>query len=271
VAHRSLAGSGGGFEPAAFEQLVNLEPQSWWFRSRNRLIEHTIRAYFPAPSRILEIGCGTGFTLRALADAAPGAELTATELFDEGLAVARRRMPQVRLLNVDARDMPFHAEFDLVAAFDVLEHIDDDLKALRETFRVLVPGGGLIVTVPQHPWLWSATDEYARHERRYRRRELVERLTLAGFEIDRITSFVTALLPVMLASRLSRRSEQADPQAEFRIPRTLDRFFDAVASAEQRVIGLGISLPVGGSLLVVARKPRQPVDSRRLTESQLGS
>jgi SAM-dependent methyltransferase len=220
------------------------------------LIERAIREYFPGSSRVLEIGCGTGFTLQALAAAAPAAQLTGTELFEEGLAVARRRMPGVRLLQVDARDMPFGAEFDLVGAFDVLEHIDDDRGALSEIFRVLVPGGGLILTVPQHPWLWSATDEYARHERRYRRRELVERVRAAGFELECVTSFVTALLPLMLASRLTRRRTQTDPQAELRLPRSLDRALDTVASAEQRCIAGGISLPVGGSLLAIARKPR---------------
>jgi SAM-dependent methyltransferase len=246
----------GGFEPSAFEELAQLEPRSWWFRSRNRLIERTLRERFPRARRILEIGCGTGFTLQALAAAAPDAELTGTELFEEGLAVARRRMPEVRLLKVDAREMPFGAgEFDLVGAFDVLEHIDDDAGALREIARVLEPGGGLIVTVPQHRWLWSATDDYARHERRYTRRLLLERLRAAGFEVERVTSFVTFLLPLMLASRLTRRKEQHDPQAEFRIPRWLDRLLERVAHVEQRLIAAGLSLPAGGSLLAVARLP----------------
>jgi SAM-dependent methyltransferase len=246
----------GGFEPSAFEELAQLEPRSWWFRSRNRLIERTLRERLPRAKRILEIGCGTGFTLQALAAAAPEAELTGTELFDEGLAVARRRMPDVRLLKVDAREMPFGAgEFDLVGAFDVLEHIDDDAGALREIARVLEPGGGVIVTVPQHRWLWSATDDYARHERRYTRRQLLDRLRDAGFEVERVTSFVTLLLPLMLASRLTRRKEQHDPQAEFRIPRSLDRLLERVAHVEQRLIAAGVSLPAGGSLLAVAHKP----------------
>jgi hypothetical protein len=121
--------------------------------------------------------------------------------------------------------------------------------------RALVPGGGLIVTVPQHPWLWSGADTYAHHERRYRRRELVGRVTAAGFRVERVTSFVTFLAPLMVLSRLRTRvGAPFDPLAEFRIPRAVDRVFESVAGFERRLIERGASLPFGGSLLLVARR-----------------
>ena len=246
-----------GYDPAAFAQIVEFEDRSWWFRSRNRLIEQTVRQLFPQAASALEIGCGTGYTLGALRGALPGAALTGTELFEEGLRVARDRWPAVRLMQADARRLPFGAEFDLAGAFDVLEHIDDDVTALSELRRVLRPGGGLVATVPQHRWLWSAADDYAQHQRRYSRRELVARVQGAGFTVRLVTSFVTFPLPAMALSRITRRVkgqrlEDYDPWAEFRIPPLLNSAFELLATVERQAIARGVSLPAGGSLLVAA-------------------
>jgi ubiquinone/menaquinone biosynthesis C-methylase UbiE len=247
----------GGFDPDAFVQLAELENQSWWFRSRNRLIEQTVRRFFARATSALEIGCGTGYSLRALRNALPGAELTGTELFEEGLAIARQRWPNITLMQADARALPFgSSDFDLVSAFDVLEHIDDDAGALSELRRVLKPGGGVILTVPQHRWLWSAADEYARHQRRYSRTELISRVAGAGFAVRMVTSFVTLPLPAMTLSRMGSRirhqsMDDFDPRSEFEIPRVVDRTLEFLAGTERYAIARGASLPFGGSLLMV--------------------
>jgi SAM-dependent methyltransferase len=244
-----------GYDPAAFSEIAEFEDRSWWFRSRNRLIEQTVHRYFPGASSVLEIGCGTGYTLAALRNSLPAAELTGTELFEEGLRVARGRWPGLRLMQADARELPFDSEFDLVGAFDVLEHIDDDATALAELRRVVRPGGGLIVTVPQHQWLWSAADDYAQHQRRYSRAGLISCVENAGFQVRMVTSFVTLLLPLMALSRVRGRLKHQDldsfdPWAEFRLPRVVNCAFEMLASAERYAIARGISLPAGGSLLI---------------------
>jgi len=248
-----------GFNPEAYVHLAELEDRSWWFRSRNRLIEQTVGRFFPHAASALEIGCGTGYSLGALHAALPHAQLTGTELYEEGLAVARQRWPGIRLMQADARALPFASEFDLVGAFDVLEHIDDDAGALLELHRVLKPGGGIILTVPQHRWLWSAADDYGHHQRRYTRTELLTRVKAAGFAVTLVTSFVTLALPAMMLSRIGSRIkhqsvEDFDPRAEFEIPSFIDRTFEILADAERYAIARGASLPFGGSLLLVGRR-----------------
>jgi SAM-dependent methyltransferase len=146
--------------------------------------------------------------------------------------------------------------FDVVGAFDVLEHIDRDDKALRGMFTALRPGGGLVVTVPQHRWLWSEADEFAGHARRYTRRELTQRMLDAGFELLWTTSFVTFLLPLISTSRLITRRRPYSLEREFGLPRWIDRLFERSLDLERAAITRGASLPAGGSLLVVARRPQ---------------
>jgi len=116
-------------------------------------------------------------------------------------------------------------------------------------------GGGVILLVPQHPRLWSAMDDVAHHVRRYTRRELVGKVRRAGFEVERATSFVSSLLPAMIASRAARRLSRKpyDPVAELR-PGALNGVLERILDGERRLIERGVSLPAGGSLLVVGRK-----------------
>jgi SAM-dependent methyltransferase len=249
-----LAVEGEGYESWFFDAMMDIEERNWWFRSRNRLILSTLRAAFPAARSALEIGCGTGFVLRARAR--DGLEVTGTELFPRGIEHARRRVPEAEFVQLDARRLPYRDAFDVVGAFDVLEHIADDRDVLAEMAAAARPGGGILVTVPQHPWMWSKADDLAHHERRYTRRELVGKVEAAGLEVVRVTSFVSLALPAMAVSRwLERRSDKPyEPLAEFQLGAAANRALDGVARAEQALIGRGASLPAGGSLLLAARR-----------------
>jgi SAM-dependent methyltransferase len=157
---------------------------------------------------------------------------------------------------MDCRHIPFEDEFDIVCALDVLEHVGEDELVLEEMYRTARPGGGVIISVPQHPWLWSAGDDYAHHKRRYRRGELVAKLRGAGFYPVQVTSFVGLLLPVMAVARAFQRNGRTyDPQAEYRAPRVIDRALEGVLETERWMIGRGVSIPAGGSLVVVGKKP----------------
>jgi SAM-dependent methyltransferase len=208
--------------------------------------------------RLLEIGCGTGYVLQAL-DRECGLRVTGTELHAEGLVHARQRVPHAELVQLDARAMPYESAFDLVAAFDVLEHIDDDLRALRGLYRATRPGGFLLATVPQHMWLWSQADVAAQHVRRYRRHELVGRARAAGFTPVRATSFVSVPLPAMAVARARDRlgRREFDPLADLTPPRFVNRMLERILDLERLLIARGVDLPVGGSLVLVAQRERR--------------
>lgn len=245
-----------GFNPEYFVRLAGLEEGNFWFRMRNRLIQWALRAYFPQARNFFEIGCGTGFVLSGLRQTFPQLRLAASEIFRDGLTFAQRRVPEAQLYQMDARQIPFAEEFDVIGAFDVLEHIAEDEIVLAEMFRAVRPGGGLLITVPQHRFLWSASDTHSMHQRRYQRADLRGKVLRAGFRIARITSFVSLLLPLMLLSRMKRsRSQNFDLWREFKISPRLNTTLGRVLALEHKLIAAGISFPLGGSLLLVARKP----------------
>ena len=254
----SLAGGAEGYDPTHFSELARLEAGNFWFRARNRLIVWALDRYFPDARSMLEVGCGTGYVLAGVAQARPTLRLTGSEVATKGLAFAAKRVPFVELIQMDARHIPFREEFDVAGAFDVIEHIEDDRAVLEELRATLAPGSGLVLTVPQHPALWSEFDVRAGHVRRYRRPELHAKLTAAGLEVVRMTSFVSVLLPFMFLSRLTRRvpDAQYDPLAELRIAPWLNRALEAALAAERALIRAGVSFPAGGSLLAIGRRPR---------------
>jgi SAM-dependent methyltransferase len=157
---------------------------------------------------------------------------------------------------MDARRIPFEAEFDIIGAFDVIEHIVEDQVVLNRAYRAVRPGGGIVISVPQHAFLWSQQDVYACHVRRYSRADLVGKVARAGFSVERVTSFVTLPFPLLLLSRLRKRSlaERFDPLDELRVGHTANAILERALNIERRLIVAGASLPFGGSLLLVGKK-----------------
>jgi SAM-dependent methyltransferase len=242
-----------------YDRLCRLEQGHFWFQARNRIILRVLRRYLAQPRpRVLEIGCGTGYVLQRLA-AEGRYELIGLEEHIAGLRHARQRLPTIEFVQADARDLPYESEFDAIGAFDVIEHIDEDGAVFASMHRALRPGGIVVVTVPQHQWLWSAADEVAMHKRRYARAELAAKLSAAGFAMLYCTSFVTALLPIMYLSRLGKRRPAAGAATdvyELEISPVANTVCSAAMRIDEGLIGLGLSLPAGGSLLAVARKTK---------------
>jgi SAM-dependent methyltransferase len=224
------------------QKLVELEDRHWWYRERRHLLAQALRDV-PA-GRALDVGAAGGGNTRVLTRL--GWQAVALEYGAEGARVAADR--GLPVLRADAADLPFETgSLDLVVAFDVLEHLPDDVGAAREVSRVLREGGRFLVAVPADERLWSAHDDAVGHVRRYARSQLCETLRQAGFEIAEARSWNVLLRPVVA---LRRRSSTGSD---------LERMHPLVNAGLRGVITAERYLPVGRlpgvSLLVRARKP----------------
>lgn len=234
---------------------------SFWVSSRSRLFKWIVQYFLVSAKRtkFLEIGCGTGDFIRHIA-LNKNLDITGSEIYLKGLVYAKKNLPSVDFIQFDVTQGKLSEHFDMIAAFDVLEHIENDVTALSNINQMLCKDGVFIVSVPQHMFLWSNLDELVKHKRRYSRRELVEKLKNNGFEVERITSFIFVLFPLMLISRLLDtkldQSESDEKKLEKRVqfPGILNAIFDAFMRIDEWLIRWGISLPFGGTLVVVARK-----------------
>jgi len=244
-----------GYTSRQSHDLGAVDPAHFWYAARNRLIVWAIGRDAPDARTLLDVGCGPGHVLRALAADLPGLHLTGAEVSIDALRLAAVAAPAAELVCADTRSLPYDREFDVVGAFDVLEHLKDHDEALRAIARAARPGGTVLLTVPQHQALWSPLDDYSGHQRRYSRAELVALAEGAGLTVLHATSFVTLLLPAMVLSRLVQRRAEVVPDREFRMSGRVNGLAMGVMRAELALIRAGLSLPVGGSLLLVARRP----------------
>jgi 2-polyprenyl-3-methyl-5-hydroxy-6-metoxy-1,4-benzoquinol methylase len=168
--------------PAALVDLVaSVEQRHFWIAARNDVILSTIRRVIgtAAGLRVLDIGCGTGFVTEALEGA--GMDAWGIDMHRTALMHARSRV-RGPLFSNNATTLPFFRDFDLAVLFDVIEHLDDDVAAIRQAATVLKPHGYVVVTVPAGQHLWTKYDEVIGHKRRYERRGLADVFRNAGLE-----------------------------------------------------------------------------------------
>jgi SAM-dependent methyltransferase len=253
-----LADTVSGYDPVSFAVVMKVEATHFWFVARNELIVGLADRFFPGAKRYLEIGCGNGAVLGAIAASRSWACLVGADLHPTGLRHARSRLPlNVELVQMDARAIPAVNAFDLTGAFDIVEHVAEDEAVLRGLRRATATGGGTIIAVPQHPSLWSRADQIAHHQRRYRLGELEAKLERNGFEIVFSSSFTAVLLPLMAASRVKARmtpdSADSDFQRELSLGSRINGMLTAILRAEVRLTLAGLRWPLGGSRVVVAR------------------
>lgn len=251
-----LAAQNENFPSESFDKLFELEATSFWFRSRNKVILWAINNYCSDFHSLLEIGCGTGFVLNGIRKEFLNARISGSEIHSNGLAYASIRLPDVELMQLDAQKLPFVDEYDVIGAFDVIEHIKEDELVLKNIYKGLKPNGICLITVPQHMWLWSDVDKDSLHQRRYSAAELHAKLKKVGFEVVKSTSFVSLLIPLMLLARRSAKTSRrkSSPRVGLDLPPTLNKLMLLVMYIELMLIKVGISFPIGGSRLVIAKK-----------------
>lgn len=250
------------YPDSGFDLTDEYAKTSFWVRSRNRLFKWLVQQEQMKLGRgkLLDVGCGTGEFLQHLKDLTD-LSLTGSEIYIRGLQLAKLRQPEVDFIQYDVTGGALDREFDIITAFDVFEHIEQDLLGMRNVYQNLSEGGLFILSVPQHQFLWSHLDDIVCHKRRYSRSELVKKLAASGFTVERATSHVFLLFPLMCLTRLR---DKARPATSATQPNALsDRvtfhplinwFFNKIMYVDETMIKIGMSLPVGGTLVVVARK-----------------
>ncbi len=254
-----------GYNPDDFQRVFDVEDQHFWFVARNRVLAAVLSARPLVSSTmpaILEVGCGTGNTLRVLKAAFPSAILVGVDAFSAGLRLARRRTAG-SLVQARIEQLPFRCQFDLIAVFDVLEHVEDDAAALRHLRIMLRPGGVLVMTVPAGRALWSRIDDESHHWRRYEPRQLRDTLAASGFRLEYQTYFMTAIYPLVFVARRVyalrdrvRRGGNGSESAlerELKVAPGLNRWLLRLLAPEAAWVARHRRLPFGTSLLAIAR------------------
>jgi SAM-dependent methyltransferase len=235
-------------------QTHRAEDRHWWYQGRRHVLERAIeRLGLPQGADILDAGCGSG---RNMVELAHHGIVSGIELSHTSVDLARQRGVG-EVVEGSVMDMPFEdASFDLTVSLDVIEHLEDDVGALRELRRVTKPGGALLVTVPAYQWLWSGHDEINHHHRRYNRRTLLASAESAGWRQERSTHFNSLLLPAAILLRALERFKPAATKSSLDLwvpPAPFNWTLRQPLNLEAAVIGRGGSIPAGLSLLGVFR------------------
>ena len=238
-------------ERLAYREMAELDERHWWYRARRDVLAELIRRAVdpPAGARILEIGCGTGHNLQMLTRF--GA-VDAIELDEESRAIAEKRLGRA-IMNAPLPELAGIGDraYDLIAALDVIEHLDDDAAALEAIAGKLKRGGKFIMTVPAHRWMWSAHDVVNHHKRRYSKAALKRLVEASPLKLDRIGYFNSLLFPLAVAERLASKGRGKDG-AEVKLPSPpLNSALEAVFRVERHLVGR-LPLPPGLSLFAVA-------------------
>jgi SAM-dependent methyltransferase len=224
------------------------QPDYWWYRARSTLLEAALSDHLGSPDRLLDAGSADGPSVMWMRR--HGTVFT-VDLDPRGLSAGRAAQASVLAL-------PFVDEaFDVVGAFDVIEHCEPEDQAVAELARVLRPGGTLLASVPAYQWAWTAHDVRAGHHRRYTRARLVRAVEEAGLEVRRATYGFAAVFPMFAAERLVRRLRPARDDAPQRLPRVspaADRVLTGLSRAEARVLQRR-DLPFGSSVFLAASRP----------------
>ncbi|MDW8444931.1 MAG: methyltransferase domain-containing protein [Acetobacteraceae bacterium] len=230
----------------------------WWYRALHARVVACL-GRFPGPPSLplLDAGCGTGGLLARAVRAFPGRTFVGVDVAPEAVRRARRKVPEARLAVASVSALPFAGEsFAAVVSCDVLCHrLVEEERALAEFFRVLAPGGTLILNLPAHEWLRSAHDERVHNARRYTRRALGSRLERAGFAVCELRHWNTLLLPLMVLKRKMLARGRAGNSDVALLPPPIEAIFRAVTGAEGLLARAGVRFPAGGSLLAVAQRP----------------
>lgn len=234
-----------------YDRMAAHDTTHWWYRARREILSDYLTRYggLPADARILEIGCGTGHNLPMLArfgdvDAIE-IDAAARELASERLGKPVSDAPLPELPGVE------RGSYDLIAVLDVIEHIADDVAALKAMASCLKPGGHILIAVPAHPWMWSAHDVVNHHQRRYTKASLDKAIRDAGLKHNGLRWFNSLLFPVAVAARMAGRLMGKDDSDDSPPAAPLNTAFQAIFKSERHLVGR-VPMTPGLSIITLA-------------------
>ncbi|OWK30677.1 class I SAM-dependent methyltransferase [Sphingomonas mucosissima] len=234
-----------------YDRMAEHDSTHWWYRARRDILADFLarEANLPQHARILEIGCGTGHNLPMLAQFGT---VDAIEIDPAARDVAGKR------LGKPVGDAPLpalpgvpHGQYDLIAVLDVVEHIEDDVAALRAMRERLAPGGKILITVPAHQWMWSAHDVVNHHHRRYSKGSLEKAIGAAGLRSRKLGYFNSLLFPLAAGARIAGRFTGRDDSDDSPPPRPVNALFETIFRIERHLVGR-FPMPPGVSILTLA-------------------
>lgn len=238
-----------------YERMAAHDTTHWWYRARREILSDYLTRWggLPRDARILEIGCGTGHNLPMLAQFG---EVDAIEIDESAGKFAAERLgkpigtsPLPELAGVET------GKYDLVAVLDVIEHVEDDVAALKSIAERLKPGGKILITVPAHQWMWSAHDVVNHHKRRYSKDTLTAALRKAGLGWKKLHWFNSLLFPAAVAARMLGRLTGKDDSDDSPPAGPVNAIFERVFRLERHLVGR-LPLPPGLSIVVLAEPNR---------------
>jgi 2-polyprenyl-3-methyl-5-hydroxy-6-metoxy-1,4-benzoquinol methylase len=237
-----------------YRKFFEIQQKHWWFVVKKSIILDTIaRLRAPkGPVSNLDIGCGAGLMLDALAKRGATCGM---DMSDEAIRFSQEIFKGTIRKGSLPDDVPYEAEsFSLITALDVIEHVEEDVAALRRLKALLIRDGAAVITVPANMSLWSAHDVINEHKRRYTAKELADKLSEAGFVIERITYFNTLLFPVVYVVRKLNNLLGRDGASDVEMPGSfVNGILTGIFGLEKYLLR-HLRLPFGVSILAVVRK-----------------
>ena len=234
-----------------YDRMAAHDSTHWWYRARRDILHDYLVKFgdLPKRARILEIGCGTGHNLPMLAEFG---EVDAIEIDPAARRIAGERLGKP----VGAAPLPVlpgvpRGAYDLIAVLDVVEHIEDDIAALTAMRERLAPGGKILITVPAHPWLWSAHDVVNHHHRRYTKGTLRAAIGAAGLKPAKLAYFNSLLFPLAAGARLLGKLTGREDSDDSPPPPAVNALFERIFRLERHMVGR-VPMAPGVSIVTLA-------------------
>jgi len=236
-----------------YAKMARMQSTNWWYAGRRQLIcelAKSARTIKMGKLKILDVGCGTGANLSALGNIG---KVVGIDYSPYAVKICKKNGFVVQ--KGSANKLPFASDsFDVVVLADVIEHLDDDKTAVLEAARVLRRGGMLIATVPAYPWLFSGHDQAVGHKRRYTKHELEGIFISARLKPSLVSYIFSFALGPVVFVRMLKKAANAKGSDDFSVWPPLNSALEALARAERMLLGCGVRMPFGTSIVCEAKK-----------------